>query len=110
VAASPTVTIVENSASIDTFQALNSTVTRTREEDGSNFVRFPESLKPPALIGVEGKADVFVSQASTMVTPSSKAFPTGPLNGIGLSGRVSEKATKRTMPRLVYPSLTRRAR
>ncbi len=95
VAANPTVTIVENSASIDTFQALNSTVTRTREKDGSNFVRFPESLKPPALAGVEGKADVFVLQASTMVTPSSRAFPTGPLNGIGLSGRVSEKATKK---------------
>ena len=40
------------------------------------------------LAGPEGKADAFAQQASTVVTSSTSPFPTGPINGIGVSGRV----------------------
>ena len=94
----PNVKIETDSASIDTFQALNSTVTRSRDKSRNDFVGFGENLIPGTLSGPEGKATAFVSQASTIVTPSSAAFPTGPLNGIAVSGRLRAEATKSGNP------------
>ena len=94
----PNVTIDDDSASIDTFQALNSTATRSRSKSGDDFVGFGENLIPAPLTGPEGRAEAFVSQASTIVTPSSAAFPTGPLNGIAVSGRLRTSATKSGNP------------
>lgn len=93
-AASPVVSIEDNNADLNTFQALNQTVTASKDKDGSNFVRFPENLLPPTLKGGEGKAATFAQQASTVVTPSTHAFPTEPIFGIGLSGRVTASAMK----------------
>ncbi len=93
-AASPVVSIEDNNADLNTFQALSQTVTASKDKDGSNFVRFPENLLPPTLKGGEGKAATFAQQASTVVTPSTHAFPTEPIFGIGLSGRVTASATK----------------
>src|SRR4026207_29635 len=55
----PNVKIQSDSASIDTFQALNATDTKSRDRDDSDFVRFPESLNPSTLTGPEGKTDAF---------------------------------------------------
>lgn len=93
-AAGPVVTIESDSANLNTFQALNNPDTASTNKDGMDFVRFAENLLPPTLSGPEGKADTFAQQASTIVTPSSAAFPTQPINGISLSGRVRSNATK----------------
>jgi hypothetical protein len=93
-AVTPVVLIEDNNADLNTFQALNQTVTASKDKDGSNFIRFGENLLPPRLRGGEGKADTFAQQASTVVTPSVHAFPTSPIFGIGLSGRVRASATK----------------
>src|SRR5215210_411273 len=69
-AAPPAVTVSENSASIDTFQALNAIDTRSRDKAGSDFISFGESLHPAVLSGTEGTADTFVSLAASVVTPS----------------------------------------
>lgn len=58
-AAGPLVSVDENSASLDTFQALNGTVTASMNKDGNDFIRFGENLLPPTLSGGEGKADTF---------------------------------------------------
>ncbi|MFN8159979.1 MAG: calcium-binding protein [Solirubrobacterales bacterium] len=92
------VQIEETSASIDTFQALNSVDKLFSSKDRSDFTGFAESLHPAVLSGPEGTSDTFVSLAATMITPSSHAFPTGPLNGIGVSGRILDKAKKTTNP------------
>jgi len=60
----PNVKIESDSASIDTFQALNSTVTRSRDKSRNDFIGFGENLIPGTLSGPEGKAIAFVSQAS----------------------------------------------
>jgi hypothetical protein len=83
-AAGPDVTIQADAAEIDTFQALGVSPTRSRDKSASHVVGFSENLLPPALTGNVGAAKVFASQASTITTPSSQAFPTGPLNGIGI--------------------------
>ncbi len=88
------VTVDENNASLDTFQALNGTVTHSTEKDGDSFVRFGENLLPPTLSGGEGKADTFAQQASTIVTSSQPPFPVRGVNGISVSGRVRSAATK----------------
>jgi hypothetical protein len=93
-AATPVVSIEDNSADLNTFQALNQTVSVSKDKNGSNFIRFPENLLRPTLKGGEGKADTFAQQASTVVTPSVHPFPTAPIFGIGLSGRVTASATK----------------
>src|SRR5438105_1034860 len=93
-AAGPNVTLQDNSADIDTFQALNQTDTQSRSKTRDNFFAFAENLLPPDLKGVEGTAKVFAQQASVMVTPAQPPFPITPLNAIGLSGRVRSKATK----------------
>ncbi len=93
-AAGPNVLIGENSADIDTFQALNAIDERSRFKSDDDFVGTSQVLHPAVLQGREGKADTFVSLAATMITPSSQAFPTGPLNGISISGRLLDKAIK----------------
>src|SRR5947209_1381608 len=93
-AAASVVTIEDDSANINTFQALNSTHTHSTNKDGQSFVRFPENLLPPTLKGPEGTADVFAQQASTIVTPSTSPFPTQPVHGIGVSGRARSEAVK----------------
>jgi hypothetical protein len=94
-AAGPDVTIEGNSASLDTFQALNATVTRSHSKSGNDFVAFGENVLPANLTGTEGTAKAFAQQASTMVTPSSPPFPTSPLNAIAVSGRARSEATKK---------------
>jgi Ca2+-binding RTX toxin-like protein len=90
----PNVTINTDSAEIDTFQALGFDPTQSRDRSRDDFVGFSENLLPPALTNSVGTAKAFASQASTMITPSSDPFPTGPLNGIGISGRARSVATK----------------
>ncbi len=92
--AAPVVTVSENNASLDTFQALNGTVTNSLDKNGDSFFRFTENLLPPTLTGGEGKADAFAQQASTVVTSAQPPFPVAPVNGISLSGRVRSTATK----------------
>jgi hypothetical protein len=94
IAATPVVSIEDNSADINTFQALSNAVSASKDKDGSDFIRFGESLVPSTLKGGEGKADTFAQQATTVVTPSVHAFPTAPIFGIGLSGRVTAHTTK----------------
>ena len=71
---------------IDAFQALNSSDTVESHKDGDDFVRFSEALSPATLSGVEGTADAFASQASTVVTPSFT--PPFDAEGIATSGRL----------------------
>lgn len=92
--ATAAVSIGESSADLDTFQALNQTVEHSANRDGSGFVRFAENLLPPKLKGIEGTAETFAQQGSTIVTPSTSPFPTQPINGIGVSGRARSEATK----------------
>ena len=92
--AGPNVVIEENSADIDTFQALNAIDERSRFKSRDDFFGVSQVLHPAVLQGQEGKADTFVSLAATMITPSSQDFPTGPLNGISVSGRLLNKARK----------------
>jgi RTX calcium-binding nonapeptide repeat (4 copies) len=92
------VTIQDSFASIDTFQALNSTDERSRDNSGDDFIGFSENLHPPVLRGPEGKADTFVSLGTTLATPSSRPFPTGPLNDIAVTGRLRDEATKSSNP------------
>jgi hypothetical protein len=92
-----TVSVDGNFAAIDTFQALNSTDTQSRDKDGSDFVAFGENLLPPPLTGPEGSAKAFVSQASSIITPDFNA-PFSPVQGIGLDGRLTAKATKSANP------------
>jgi len=73
-------------AYIDAFQALNSFDTVESHKDGDDFVRFSEALSPETLSGVEGTADAFASQASTVVTPSFT--PPFDAEGIATSGRL----------------------
>ncbi len=96
--AGPNVTIQDSFASIDTFQALNATDERSRTKDGNDFIGFSENLHPAVLRGPEGKADTFVSLGTTLETPSSKPFPTGPLNDIAVTGRLRDEATKSSNP------------
>ena len=96
--AGPNVTIQDSFASIDTFQALNSTDERSRTKDGNDFIGFSENLHPALLRGPEGKADTFVSLGTTLETPSSQPFPTGPLNDIAVTGRLRDEATKSSNP------------
>ncbi len=61
-AVTPVVLIEDNNADLNTCQALNQTVTASKDKDGSNFIRFGENLLPPTLRGGEGKADTFPSR------------------------------------------------
>lgn len=79
-------------ASIDTFQALNSIDEVQRDKFDSDFARFSEALSPETLSGVEGTADAFVSQGSTVVTPSFT--PPFEAEGIAVSGRLRLEAHK----------------
>jgi hypothetical protein len=92
-----TVSVDGDFAAIDTFQALNSTDTQSRDKDGSDFVGFGENLLPPPLTGPEGSAKAFVSQASTIITPDFNS-PFSPVQGIGFDGRLTAKATKSSNP------------
>jgi hypothetical protein len=92
------VRIDDNFSSLDSFQALNAIDTREAHKEGNDVIAFGENLLPAPLTGPEGNAKVFAQQASTEVTPSSHAFPTRPLNGMGISGRARAEATKTTNP------------
>ena len=97
-AAQPVVTIDSSSADIDTFQALSSSVEQSRDRSGNDFFAFAEGLNPPVLKGPEGKADTFVSQASTIISPAQPPFPASPVHGIGTSGRARVEANKSSNP------------
>ena len=84
-------------ASLDTFQALNSSDTQSRDKSDLEFVSFAENLLPPPLTGPEGSAKAFVSQASSIITPDFNS-PFSPVQGIGFDGRLTAKATKSTNP------------
>ena len=82
----PGVWVQNTDSYIDVFQALNSSDTVENHKSGDDFVRFSEALSPETFSGVEGTADAFASQASTVVTPSfTPPFDT---EGIATSGRL----------------------
>jgi hypothetical protein len=90
--ASPTVNSDGDSASIDTFQSVDTNNDRSRSKDGQDFVGFSENLIPPKLTGIPGTAEAFVSQASTIVT--ADFAPPFAIHGIGVSGRLTAKSQK----------------
>lgn len=92
-AAAPPVIVTETSAFLDAFQALNAVDERFSFKDDDDFVAFAQSLGPPALTGTEGRAEAFVSQASSVIT-GSFSTPFQGVQGIGVSGRVSSKTKK----------------
>jgi hypothetical protein len=94
-AAGPVVSVSGDSASIDTDQSVDTDPPhqRFRQKNGQDFVGFSESLNPATLKGIPGSADAFVSQASTVITPSFST-PFSPVKGIGLSGRLTAKSHK----------------
>jgi hypothetical protein len=95
-ATAPVGVVVEgDTASIDTaqFVDVDAPHQRFRSKDGQDFVAFSESLNPPTLTGIPGSADAFVSQASSVITPSFST-PFESVKGIGLSGRLSAKSHK----------------
>ena len=96
-AAQAAVTIDGNSASIDTFQALNASDEHSEDKFGDDFLIFAENLIPPDLTGPEGLAHAFVSQASSVITPQS-IFPITVTDGFATSGRLLDRATKSTNP------------
>ncbi|GIK78072.1 MAG: hypothetical protein KJ006_08570 [Thermoleophilia bacterium] len=81
----PRILVEGTSAFLDTFQALSSFDELSNDKSGDDFVTFSEALSPETLAGVEGTADAYVSQASTVVTPSfAPPFET---EGLATSGR-----------------------
>jgi hypothetical protein len=94
-AAGSPVVVEGDSATIDTLQSVDSTTPpdRFRQKHGQDFVGFSESLNPATLTGIPGSADAFVSQASSVITPSFST-PFSPVRGIGVSGRLTAKSHK----------------
>ncbi len=96
--AAAAVTASGNSASIDTFQALNSVDTQSQNKQGNDFISFTENLLPSLLTGPEGRAKAFVSQASAVVT-QSQTFPLLVTEGgFVVDGRLLDQATKSSNP------------
>jgi hypothetical protein len=94
-AAGAVVSVSGDSASIDTLQSVDTDPPhqRFRQKNGQDFVGFSESLSPATLTGIPGSADAFVSQASSVITPSFST-PFSPVRGIGVSGRLTAKSHK----------------
>src|SRR5436189_3742423 len=89
-AAGAVVSVSGDSASIDTLQSVDTDPPhqRFRQKSRQDFVGFSESLSPATLTGIPGSADAFVSQASSVITPSFST-PFSPVKGIGVDGRLT---------------------
>ena len=92
-ATTPVVTADGDSVEIGANQFVNGSTNRFVGDDKTDVLSYAGHRAPAKMTGPEGTASAFVSEASTLETPTSPPFPLQPLNDVAVSGTATAGAT-----------------
>jgi hypothetical protein len=93
VAAGSVVHLEGDSAFIDASQFVDDQHKVDRSASGDDFIAFGTHRGGTKTTGLEGSAEAFVNQASTIETPAEPPFPLSPINDIAMDGNSTSAAT-----------------
>jgi hypothetical protein len=88
-----TVQVTGDSASLDWFQAADTSHQASGDISSDTFLRYGKHRAPKRVSAIEGTADSSTSQASTIETPAQPPFPLGPVGDIAMTGTATSHAT-----------------